>query len=300
MFKGRDVISINDFSKEEIEYVFKVADGIHAKKGCCSGKILASLFFEPSTRTRLSFESAMLRLGGSVVGFADPQTSSAKKGESIADTVRTVENYADILIIRHSVEGAAKIAAEYATVPVINAGDGSHQHPTQTLLDLYTIQKEMGKIKGVKVALCGDLKYGRTVHSLAYGLSLFGAEVVCVAPSQLAFPKYLQKDLEEEFGTKIYEKEQLSEALDTDVLYMTRIQKERFVDQTEYERVKHSCVLTKELAERFNGIVMHPLPRVNEIDYAVDSSEKAAYFKQVGYSIPVRMALIALLLGAVE
>jgi aspartate carbamoyltransferase catalytic subunit len=300
-FKGRSFVAIDDFTKPEIEHVFETADSLSGKNhDICKGKILATLFFEPSTRTRLSFESAMLRLGGSVLGFADPGTSSATKGESIADTIRTVESYADIIVMRHNIEGAAKTASEYSRIPIINAGDGAHQHPTQTVLDLYTILKEKGRLDGLKVALCGDLKYGRTTHSLAYGLSLFGASITCIAPEQLRFPPYLKELFEKKMGANIEERDNLSEALDSDVIYMTRIQKERFVDPLEYERVKHSCILTKELADKTDALIMHPLPRVDEIDYAIDVSDRALYFKQAAYGVPVRMALIALLLGAVK
>lgn len=298
-FAGRDLISISDFSKDEIEHVFKTADTVFEKhKNACAGRILATLFYEPSTRTRLSFESAMLRLGGSILGFADPDSSSVKKGESIADTVRTVEKYADIIVVRHSVEGAAKTAADYASIPVINAGDGSHQHPTQTLLDLYTILKERGKLKGLRVALAGDLRYGRTTHSLAHGLALFGADLVFSAPERLSFPPHLKERLEREFGISIQECEKVSEALNSDVVYMTRIQKERFEDPAEYERVKHSATLTGELAQKTKALIMHPLPRIDEIDYAVDEKPNAAYFKQAAYGVPVRAALLGLLLGA--
>jgi aspartate carbamoyltransferase catalytic subunit len=280
-----------------MEAVFKAADRLGGKThDICRGKILATLFFEPSTRTRLSFESAMLRLGGSILGFADPATSSATKGESIADTIRTVETYSDIIVMRHFVEGAAKTAADFAKVPIINAGDGAHQHPTQTLLDLYTINKEKGKLGGLKVALCGDLRYGRTVHSLAQALTLFGADMVLVSPQQLKFPEHHRRELEEQ-GAKISESNELEDALGADVIYMTRIQRERFAEPTEYERVKHSCILTKELADRTKALIMHPLPRVDEIDYRIDAAKNAAYFRQAGYGVSVRMALIALLLG---
>lgn len=294
--KTRDLISIYDLSRKDVESIFETADKMDIKgTDICKRKILAALFFEPSTRTRLSFESAMYRLGGSVIGFADAGVSSAKKGESISDTARTVENYADIIVIRHSIEGSAKAAAESVNIPVINAGDGGHEHPTQTLLDLYTIKKELGKVDGIKVALCGDLKYGRTVHSLAYGLSLFGAEMVCVSSPLLCFPK----DLKERLGIEMEEKEELSEALDSDVIYMTRVQRERFADPTEYERARHACILTKKLADKSKALIMHPLPRVDEIHYEVDSLDKAIYFKQAGYGIPIRMALISSLLGVV-
>jgi aspartate carbamoyltransferase catalytic subunit len=239
-------------------------------------------------------------LGGGVISTADAKsTSSFVKGETIADTVRTVENYCDIIVIRNPLEGAARIAAEYASVPVINAGDGAHQHPTQALMDLYTVRRERGRIDGLKVALCGDLKYGRTVHSLAYLLSMFGAEITLVAPKQLAYPREIREKQEGQFRARFTEKQNLADALDSDVIYMTRVQKERFPDPLEYERVRGSCLLTKELMQsaKKDCIVMHPLPRVDEIDYEIDRDPRAAYFKQAGYGVPVRMALISYLLG---
>lgn len=301
-FKGRDFISISDFSRDEIEHVFKTADRMAKEdvSSLCRGKILATLFYEPSTRTMLSFVSSMYRLGGTTLGFSDPSCTSVKKGESIADTARTMENYADIIVMRHSIEGAAKTAADYVKIPVINAGDGAHQHPTQTVLDLYTILKEKGKISGLKVALCGDLKYGRTVHSLAHALALFGNDMVFVAPNQLAMPHYIKGDIEKNYGVQVSEIDDLSKALDCDVIYMTRIQKERFADPTEYERIRHTCLMTREAAEKTDALIMHPLPRVNEIEYSVDELPRAAYFRQMGYGVPVRMALLSLLLGATK
>ncbi|NYZ80171.1 aspartate carbamoyltransferase, partial [Candidatus Micrarchaeota archaeon] len=236
-------ISISDFSREDFDYIFKKADGMKPCRSC-AGKIMATLFYEPSTRTRLSFESAMLRLGGSTIGFAGAETSSVKKGESVADTVRTVEKYADIIVMRHPIEGTAKAASNYVSVPIINAGDGGHEHPTQTLLDLYTIKKELGKIDGLKIALCGDLKYGRTVHSLASALQHYDVELRFVSPEQLRFPS----DLRTKLNGKLSDYVNLSEVLDSDVIYMTRIQKERFGDETEYEKLRRSCILTKDLA----------------------------------------------------
>lgn len=299
-----DCIRIEDFPKGEIEAIFHLADKLYpfSKAGTdiAKNRILATLFYEPSTRTRLSFETAMIKLGGSVISVEDAKaTSSFAKGETIADTVRTVENYCDIIVMRHSLEGAARIAAEFASVPVINAGDGAHQHPTQALLDLYTIRREKGKIGGLKVALCGDLKYGRTVHSLAYLLAMFGAEITLVAPTQLRYPQEIREKQERDFGVKFTEKYNIADALDSDVIYMTRVQKERFPDPLEYEHVRGSCLLTKELMQNAKKgcIVMHPLPRVDEIDHEIDREPGAVYFRQAGYGVPVRMALISHLLG---
>ena len=288
-------ISITDFRKQDLEELFDIADSIKEKKEAANGKILATLFYEPSTRTRLSFESAMLRLGGGVIGFADAGTSSVKKGESIADTIRIVEQYADIAVIRHPIEGASKLASEYASIPVINAGDGGHEHPTQTLLDLYTIKKEIGKIDGLTIALCGDLKYGRTTHSLLIALSNYDVKIKLVSPELLRMPESIKSKTR----VGIEEYSSLEEALDADVIYMTRIQKERFGDLTEYERVKKSLVLDKKTAERTRALIMHPLPRVNEILPEVDALGNAVYFKQAGYGVPIRMALIAKLLELV-
>ncbi|MBS3060052.1 MAG: aspartate carbamoyltransferase [DPANN group archaeon] len=298
-FRNRNFVSLHDFSKEEIEHVFKTADSIHEKKDICAGKILATLFYEPSTRTRLSFESAMHRLGGNVIGFTDIATTSVKKGETIADTGRSVECYSDIIVLRHPDDGAAKIMADYTKVPIINGGDGSHQHPTQTLLDMYTIRQELGKLKGLKIGICGDLKYGRTAHSLAEGLSLYNNEFIFASPEELKLPDYAKRKLDEK-NIKYEEKRELKDTLDVDVLYMTRIQKERFHDPIEYERVKNNTILTKELGQKTNALIMHPLPRVNEIAYEIDEKQNAAYFRQMKYGVTVRMALISLLLGVVE
>ena len=298
-FRNRNFVSLHDFSKEEIEHVFKTADSIHEKKDICAGKILATLLYEPSTRTRLSFESAMHRLGGNVIGFTDIATTSVKKGETIADTGRSVECYSDIIVLRHPDDGAAKIMADYTKVPIINGGDGSHQHPTQTLLDMYTIRQELGKLKGLKIGICGDLKYGRTAHSLAEGLSLYNNEFIFASPEELKLPDYAKRKLDEK-NIKYEEKRELKDTLDVDVLYMTRIQKERFHDPIEYERVKNNTILTKELGQKTNALIMHPLPRVNEIAYEIDEKQNAAYFRQMKYGVTVRMALISLLLGVVE
>jgi len=286
-------ISISDFTKENLEDLFKTADSIKDKKDLCKGKIMSVLFYEPSTRTRLSFESAMLHLGGSVIGFADATTSSVKKGESISDTIRTIEQYADIAVIRHPIEGSSKAASQFVDIPIINAGDGGHEHPTQTLLDLYTIKKELKRIDGLTISLCGDLKYGRTTHSLLEALDQYNVKVKLVSPDILKMPKRIKSKVK----IPIEEYSSLESALDADVVYMTRIQKERFGDPTEYERVKKQMVLTKQMAEKTHALIMHPLPRVNEIAPDVDLLTNAVYFKQAGYGVPIRMALIAKLLG---
>lgn len=301
-FAGRDVVSIRDFSREEIDYVLQMTDVVEpmAKKGShtLDGKIMATLFFEPSTRTKLSFESAMYRYGGKCLGFAEPKAASVEKGENLADTVRVVENYADILVIRHSLEGAARLAAEFASVPVINAGTGAEEHPTQAMLDLYTIRKELGKIDGLNVVLAGDLRYGRTVHSLAYALSLYDVNLHLVSPPSLRMRKEV---LEEVSGRiKVHELEDLSRVIpQADVIYMTRIQKERFGSLEDYEKVRGSYRLSEDdLASAKPGmIVMHPLPRVDEIAFNVDKTPHAKYFKQVWYGLLVRMSLVGLVLG---
>jgi aspartate carbamoyltransferase catalytic subunit len=304
-FAGRDVVSIKDFSREEIDYVLKMTDSVEplAKKGshALDGKIMATLFFEPSTRTKLSFESAMYRYGGNCLGFAEPKAASVQKGENLSDTVRVVESYADVLVIRHPLEGAARLAAEFASVPVINAGTGAEEHPTQAMLDLYTIQRELGKIDGLNIALAGDLRYGRTVHSLAYALSLYNINLYLVSPTLLRMRKEV---LEEVSGRiKVQEFEELSKVLPkVDVLYMTRIQKERFGSLEDYEKVRGSYrLIASDLSQaKPDMIVMHPLPRVDEIEYTVDDTRHSKYFKQVWYGLLVRMGLIGLVLGALS
>jgi len=305
-FEGRDFIDIKDYTREELEYIFKIANRMEtiAKTGSSllRGKILASLFFEPSTRTRLSFESAMLRLGGGVIGFAEPSVSSVAKGETLADTVRVVENYADIIVLRHPMEGAAKLAADLASIPVINAGSGTMSHPTQALLDLYTIWREKGKIDGLTIALMGDLKYGRTVKSLAYALSKFNISLVLVAPPQLKMRREVIEDLKS-VGMEVKEVTSLEEVIrEIDVLYVTRIQKERFPDLSEYEQVRGSYRVDPSILSlgKSDLIVMHPLPRVDELSPEVDKTRHAKYFKQTWYGLLVRMALLALLLGAIK
>ncbi len=304
MFKGRDIVSIKELSKEEMDIIFEVAREMlpiakgERKSDLLDGKILATLFFEPSTRTRLSFESAMHRLGGSVIGFSNPSATSISKGETLADTVRVMDSYSDVIVIRHPYEGSARLAAEFAKNPVINAGDGAGQHPTQTLLDLFTIHQEFGEIEGLNVALIGDLKYGRTVHSLAYALSHLGANIYLVSPELLRMPSHIIRELRE----KPMETDKIEEVIgDVDVLYVTRIQKERFPDPTEYKKVAGSYRITPELLKKAKdrAIVMHPLPRVDEIEPDVDYTEHARYFQQAFNGVPVRMALLALVLGVV-
>lgn len=303
-FVDRDVVSIKDFSEQELEHILNtarkmlpVAEG-KKKSNILDGRVLASLFYEPSTRTRLSFESAMLRLGGSVIGFAEPQGSSFSKGETIADTIRMAASYADVIVLRHPNEGAAKLASQFSSKPVINAGDGAGQHPTQTLLDLYTIKSEKGKIDNLNVVMVGDLKYGRTVHSLSYALALFGANLTFVAPSLIQMPDEIINNLKE-MGKEPALSESLHENIqDADVLYVTRIQKERFPDEEEYLKVAGLYRINNALLRnaKKNLIVMHPLPRVDEIDPEVDTTPHAAYFKQAFNGVLVRMALLGLLL----
>jgi len=304
-FKGRDIISIGDFSREEINYILKRSQAMEplAANGSdmLKGKILASLFFEPSTRTRLSFEAAMLKLGGSTIGFAEAEIASVRKGENLADTVRTVENYADIIVLRHPLEGAAKLAAEFSKVPILNAGSGAEEHPTQALMDLYTVQKEKGKIDGLKIALVGDLRYGRTVHSLAYALSLYNIELHLISPESLRMRHEVIHAIKDKIS--ITEDTNLEKIVpQIDVLYVTRIQKERFPDPAEYAKVKGAYRIDlNTLKDAKNDmIILHPLPRVDEIAAEVDSRPQARYFQQVWNGIVVRMALLALVLGGVK
>jgi len=303
-FKGRDIVSIEDFTQAEINHILDVAKSMEplAKGGSdtLKGKILATLFFEPSTRTRLSFEAAMLKLGGGNIGFAEPDISSTRKGENLADTIRTVENYADVIALRHSLEGAAKLAAEFAKVPIINAGTGAEEHPTQALIDLYTIRKENRKIDGLKVALVGDLRYGRTVHSLAYALAMYNVELYLVSPETLR----MRKDVLQTIKNKIPVTETTLEKImpQLDVLYVTRIQKERFPDAAEYAKVKGAYRVDLKTLENAKKdlTILHPLPRVDEIAPEVDATPQARYFQQVGNGVVVRMALLSLVLGAVQ
>ena len=304
-FKGRDIISIKDFSKNEIDYILKNANKmVDYAKGekntdILKGKILSSLFFEPSTRTRLSFESSMNRLGGRVIGFADPTATSQKKGESLADTIRMADSYSDIIVIRHPQEGAARLAAEFAEAPVLNAGDGAGRHPTQCLLDLFTITSEKKKIEGKNIVLLGDLKYGRTVHSLAYALSLYGANLTFVSPESLKMPTEVINECKE-LGIQPKNTSNLETSIkNADVLYVTRIQKERFPDAEEYNKVVGIYKVNKYLLKKAQKdlIIMHPLPRVTEIHPEIDKTRHALYFKQAFNGVPVRMALLSLVIG---
>jgi aspartate carbamoyltransferase catalytic subunit len=341
---GRDLISINDFSNEEIEAVLNLADEMSSalEKGkrldLCQGKELYTIFYEPSTRTRSSFETAMHRLGGTVVSHAEAQvTSAVAKGESIADTIRVLERYADIIVMRHPLDGSTRLAAEHSSVPLISGGDGAHEHPTQTLLDLYTIRKEKGTIKSKSVALCGDLRHGRTVHSLAIGLARFGAEITCIAPLDFELPDHVRDTLKA-YKCKLTEYESLEDIVaegslvlhqaetssrrgdarlmgtggqegfisflldNLDVLYFTRLQRERLASGEIGNAAAESYRINRQLLKksRDDALIMHPLPRTGELAYEVDQDKRAAYFRQAGYGVPVRMALIALVLGAVD
>ncbi|MFQ9976784.1 aspartate carbamoyltransferase [Clostridium cadaveris] len=305
MLKNRHLIDPMDFTLEELESIFKLGEQIMKNpekyQDKCKGKILATLFYEPSTRTRFSFETAMLRLGGQVVGFSEPGSSSVSKGESIADTIRTVGCYADIIAMRHPQEGSSKIASLYSDIPVINAGDGGHQHPTQTLTDLLTIKTTKGNLEGNVIGLCGDLKNGRTVHSLLKAMSRYkNNKFILISPKELAIPEYIKKEILQKNNIEFQEVRTIEEAIDkVDILYMTRIQKERFDSEEEYLRLKDSYVLDKNKLDKGKNdlIVLHPLPRVNEISYDIDEDPRAKYFYQAKCGMYVRMALIAKLLG---
>lgn len=297
-FNLKNIISIKDFSKGDIEYILKLAEEMEPiarsqeKSSVLSGYILGMLFYEASTRTRLSFETAMKRLGGSTVGFAEAGTSSVVKGENLTDTVRIVGEYTDAIVIRHNMEGTARYVSELVDVPVINAGDGAGQHPTQTLLDLYTMKRLLGDIEDLHVALIGDLKYGRTVHSLSYALAMFGARMSFVSPSELKMPREVLHDLSAA-GVNVQETENIRDVLNyADVLYVTRIQKERFPDPQEYLKIKGAYTIDSHLLKDSKAIVMHPLPRVDEISHDVDNTPYGKYFQQAFYGVPVRMALL--------
>ncbi len=300
----RSVISILDLSTEEIEEMLAVADDIIAnpEKYCevCRGKKLATLFFEPSTRTRLSFEAAMMELGGNVIGFSQAQSSSASKGESVADTTRVVSCYADIIAMRHPKEGAPLVASMHSAVPVINAGDGGHNHPTQTLTDLLTIRRKKGRLDNFTIGFCGDLKFGRTVHSLIQALSRYkNIKIVLISPDELKLPSYIKKDVLIKNNIEYVQTNSMEEVLpELDVLYMTRVQKERFLSEEEYIRLRDSYILTKDKLKNAKEdlSILHPLPRVNEISTDVDSDPRACYFDQVLFGKYMRMALILKLL----
>ena len=300
----RHLIDPTDLSREEIEQIVALGEDIIAHrdnyKDACRGKKLATLFYEPSTRTRLSFTAAMMELGGDVLGFSSANSSSVTKGESVADTVRVISCFADIIAMRHFKEGAPLVASQYATIPVINAGDGSHAHPTQTLTDLLTIKREKGRFDHLTIGFCGDLKFGRTVHSLIKALSRYeGVEVILISPEELRLPDYMLQEMQEQSNLTFREVRTMEEVMpELDILYMTRVQKERFLDEEEFDRVKNSFVLDPEKmkAAKSDMIVLHPLPRVNEITREVDNDPRAAYFRQVENGKFVRMALILTLL----
>jgi len=306
MLKGRSLVEPEDFSIEEMDSLFSLAEKIEKDRKylreSCRGRLLATLFFEPSTRTRLSFEAAMLRLGGSCLGFAEPGSSSASKGESLADTIRMAACYADAIVMRNPKEGAALLASRYSDIPVINAGDGGHHHPTQTLTDLLTIKRLTGKIEDFTIGFCGDLKFGRTVHSLAKALSRYKKiKMLFISPSELVLPDYIKSILKKQ-NIEFEERENLEKSMpEIDVLYMTRVQRERFFNEDDYIRLKDIYVLNKDkmAVGREKLIVLHPLPRVNEISVEIDADPRAAYFAQAKYGMYVRMALLASILGAI-
>ena len=301
----RHLMSPLDFSVEELDQLLDLANDIeqHPAKyaHACDGKIMATLFYEPSTRTRLSHESAMLRLGGSVLGFSSADSSSAAKGESVSDTIRTVSCYPDIAAMRHPKEGAPMVACRHSSIPVINAGDGGHQHPTQTLTDLLTIRSTKGRLNNLKIGLCGDLKFGRTVHSLIHALVRYeGISFVLISPEELRLPSYIREDVLDKNHIPYEEVVRLEDAMPSlDILYMTRVQKERFFNEEDYVRMKDFYILDKKKMElaKEDMFVLHPLPRVNEISTEVDDDPRAAYFRQVQYGAYVRMALILTLLN---
>lgn len=305
MLRARHLIDTSDLTLKELEEIFDLAHQIMTNpkefSHLCEDKILATLFYEPSTRTRFSFEAAMLRLGGKIIGFSEPNSSSVSKGESIADTTRTVGCYADIIVMRHPKEGAPKVASMYSDVPIINAGDGGHQHPTQTLTDLLTIKSIKGELSNLKIGCCGDLKFGRTVHSLIKTLSRFdNNKFYLISPDELRIPDYVKGELSKN-DIEYTEVEKLDDVIgDLDILYMTRVQRERFFNEEDYIRLKDSYILDIEKMKNASEkmIILHPLPRVNEISIEVDDDPRACYFKQARYGMYVRMALIAKLLGA--
>lgn len=300
--KKKDLISITDYSVKDYLRILELAAGFEANpnQDLMKGKVVASLFFEPSTRTRLSFETAISRLGGRIIGVSDPGSSSVSKGETLHDTIKMVSNYADLIVMRHPLEGAARYAAEVSSVPVINAGDGANQHPTQTLLDMYSILKTQGRLNNLNIFMVGDLKYGRTVHSLLMALSEFEGQIFnFVAPEELAMPEEYKIYLREK-GIRYYEHREFNEIIaEADIIYMTRVQKERFSDPMEYEKVKNVYILRNKMlhATKPNMRILHPLPRVNEINTDVDANAKAYYFEQARNGVFAREAIIADILG---
>lgn len=305
MLKGRNLIDPRDFTKDEIDSILELTKEIIEKpedfSHVCDGKILGTLFYEPSTRTRFSFEAAMLRLGGRIIGFSEPGSSAVKKGESLADTLRTVGAYSDIIAMRHPKEGAPNYGANYCPVPLINAGDGGHQHPTQTLTDLYTILESRGSLDNMTIGFCGDLQFGRTVHSLIKAISRYeNIKFVLISPTELQIPEYIKGEILEKQSLEYVEVESLEDVIDQlDILYMTRVQKERFFNEADYVRLKDSYILDLEKLENAKPslAILHPLPRVNEIAMEVDDDPRARYFQQVKNGMFVRMALICKLLG---
>ena len=301
----RHLMSPLDFTVEELDEILDLADDIEANPEkyahACDGKKLATLFYEPSTRTRLSHEAAMLNLGGSILGFSSADSSSAAKGESVSDTIRMISCYADICAMRHPKEGAPMVACRHSSIPVINAGDGGHQHPTQTLTDLLTIRSLKGRLDNMTIGLCGDLKFGRTVHSLIHALVRYpGIRFVLISPEELKLPSYIKNDVLDRQNIPYEEVVRLEDALpDLDILYMTRVQKERFFNEEDYVRMKDFYILDNKKMElaKDDMYILHPLPRVNEIATEVDNDPRAAYFKQVQYGVYIRMALILTLLG---
>jgi len=299
--KNRSLVSINDFSKKEQLHILELAAEFEKKptQKILEDFVVATLFFEPSTRTRLSFETAVNRLGGKIIGFSDASSTSVKKGESLKDTIKTVANYSDLIVMRHPVEGSARFASEVSQVPIINAGDGANQHPTQTLLDMYTIKQTQGKLDNLHIAFVGDLKYGRTVHSLVIALTNFNCTFHLVSPFELKLPSAVKMHIKEK-KLEYYQYTSMEEVIDkVDILYMTRIQRERFSDPMEYEKIKNSYVLRNEMLNntKKNLKILHPLPRVNEIDEDVDENSKAYYFQQALNGVFVRQALITTILG---
>lgn len=301
--KNKSLISINDFTKEEYIKILDTAEGFEKNptQKILENHVVATLFFEPSTRTRLSFESAVSRLGGKIIGFTDSASSSVKKGESLNDTILTVSNYSDLIVMRHPLEGSARFASEVAPVPIINAGDGANQHPTQCLLDLYSIRKTQGKLDNLNIAFVGDLKYGRTVHSNVIAMTNFNCTYHLVSPTELKLPSAVKRHIKDN-NLEYHQYTELEEVLDkVDIVYMTRIQRERFSDPMEYEKVKNSYILTREMIERANVKenmrILHPLPRVNEITEDVDTMPQAYYFQQALNGVYVRQALLTTILG---
>ena len=297
-FNLENIISIRDFKKSDIEYILNLAEEMEpvarSEKVCHKkdGKLLGVMFYEPSTRTRLSFETAMKRLGGDVVGFNQKQGTSVQKGEVLYDTAQIISQYTDAIVLRHDMAGAARFVSQNVDVPVINAGDGPGQHPTQTLLDLYTMKRQFGDINNLKIAIVGDLKYGRTVHSLVYALAMFKVEIIFIAPTELQMPHEILEDLNKLNCTYKIESTLLDNIDDVDVIYMTRIQKERFPDPKEYKKVKGKYTLNTKNMQDKKAILMHPRPRVDEISFDVDKLDNAMYFKQAFNGVPVRMALL--------